>query len=386
VEELGAFVPGPPVWVEGSDDGPLAGLTLTVKDVVDVADAVTGGGNPRWAQTHSPAPAHAAAVRLLLDAGMSVVGKSVCGELAYTLSGRNAHFGTPVNAAAPDRDPGGSTSGGASAVAGRAADLCVGTDCLGSTRIPASYCGLFGFRPTHGGVDASGAMPLAQDFDTVGLLARDAATLMVAGQVLVGSSDSWRPGRVVIGDDAFAAVGPATTAALEDSVAAVVAGIGEAVRSRLTPEDLGLDDCAGAFRDVQGHQAWQNYGGWIRSERPEFGPDVAERFAYAATVGDEQAEAGRRVQGRVRDHLTRLLGDDAVVVVPAAAGPPPPRQATAAEVQEARVGAARVSCLASLAGLPAVVIPAASHDGLPVGLSLIGPAGTDAGLLGLLEW
>ena len=385
MEELGAFVPGPAVRIEGSGHGPLSGLALTVKDVIDVAGATTGGGNPQWALTHSPAPAHAAAVQRLLDAGASVVGKSVCAELAFSLSGRNVHYGMPSNPAAPDRDPGGSTSGGASAVAGGAADLCIGTDTLGSIRVPASYCGLFGLRPTHGGIDATGAMPLAQEFDTVGLLARDATTLGEGGRVLVGASDGWHPRRVLVGDDAFAAVGPATTAALAAAVDAAIALLGEAVHQPLVPDDLGLDDCAAAFRDVQAHRAWHNYGTWIRSERPELGPDVADRFAYAASVGDDQAEAGRRVQRRVRDHLSRLLGDDAVALVPAAAGPAPLREASAEEVQVARVGAARVSCLASLAGLPAVVIPAAPGRALPVGLSIIGPAGTDPALLELLE-
>ncbi len=188
-DPLGALVPG---WQPSGDaeneDGPLAGLSVVVKDVIDVAGAVTGGGNPDWADAHQPARQNAAAVTALTAAGASLVAKGQCAELAFSLSGDNIHFGMPSNPAAPDRDPGGSTSGPASAVAGGLCDVGLGTDTLGSIRVPASYCGAYGFRPTHGRIPTDGVMPLAQRFDTVGLLASEPDRLRSAAEVLLGET------------------------------------------------------------------------------------------------------------------------------------------------------------------------------------------------------
>src|SRR5690606_37246293 len=166
--------------------GPLAGLRLAVKDLFDVAGMPTGAGNPRWLETHEAPDADAEAVARLRAAGASLVGKTITDELAWSLNGSNAHYGTPDNPAAPGRLPGGSSSGSASAVASGLADIGLGTDTGGSIRVPASYCGLFGLRPTHGRVPLEGAVPLAASFDTAGVFTRDAATLRKASETLLG--------------------------------------------------------------------------------------------------------------------------------------------------------------------------------------------------------
>ena len=210
-DPLGALVPDwDPTGTTADGSGPLAGLSVVVKDVIDVAGSVTGGGNPDWAAAHDPAPEHAAAVATLLGAGASLSGKGQCAELAFSLSGDNVHFGMPRNPAAADRDPGGSTSGPASAAAGGICDLGLGTDTLGSVRVPASYCGLYGFRPTHGRIRVDGVMPLAQSFDTVGLLASDPVGLRRRAGVLLGdSADKARPpSRLLLSPVLFAVAEP----------------------------------------------------------------------------------------------------------------------------------------------------------------------------------
>ena len=163
--------------------------------MIDVGGIVTGAGNPDWAAAHEPAAADAAAIAMLKGAGATVLAKGRCAELAFSLSGDNAHYGMPRNPAADDRDPGGSTSGPAAAVAGGLCDLGLGTDTLGSVRVPASYCGVYGYRPTHGAIPAAGVLPLAQRFDTVGLLARDPALLRRAAEILLGGDDDANPRR-----------------------------------------------------------------------------------------------------------------------------------------------------------------------------------------------
>ena len=130
----------------------------------------------------------ARAITCLVEAGASLEGKVHTDELAYSLNGENHFYGTPLNPRAPDRVPGGSSSGSASAVASGACDFALGTDTGGSVRVPASYCGLFGIRPSHGRIPLDGCMPLAPSFDTVGWFARDARLLERVGAVLLSIS------------------------------------------------------------------------------------------------------------------------------------------------------------------------------------------------------
>lgn len=160
--------------VAGSGSGPLHGVRLAVKDVHAVAGHRLGAGNPAWLAEAEPQRAHSWAVGALLAAGADVTGIARTDEFAYSLNGTNAHYGTPPNPAAPGRVPGGSSGGPAAAVALGQADAGLGSDTAGSIRVPASYCGLHGLRPTHGAVPATGMLPLAPSFDTVAWLARDA--------------------------------------------------------------------------------------------------------------------------------------------------------------------------------------------------------------------
>ena len=134
--------------------GPLAGLTVVIKDMYDIAGERTGGGNPDWLAAQQPATKNAAVVQKLLDAGATITGKTICDEFFYSVAGVNAHYGTPVNPRAPDRLPGGSSSGSASAAASDACDFAIGSDTGGSIRVPSSFCGLYGIRTTHGRVES----------------------------------------------------------------------------------------------------------------------------------------------------------------------------------------------------------------------------------------
>ncbi len=159
IAQSGTFVDNFSLAATG--EGPLSGLTFVVKDIIDVAGHRTGCGNPTWLATHPPATVHAVCVEQLLAAGGRAVGKTISDEIAFSLLGENHFYGTPLNPAAPDRIPGGSSSGSASAVACGLADFALGTDTGGSVRVPASNCGLWGLRPSHGFVSVAGVMPFA---------------------------------------------------------------------------------------------------------------------------------------------------------------------------------------------------------------------------------
>jgi len=187
-DDINAFVPGPRVHIEGRPDGPLSGLTFAAKDLFDVAGHPTGGGNPDWARANPIPTRHAWAVQRLLDAGATLIGKTITDEVSLGIVGENAFYGTPINSRAPDRVPGGSSSGSAAAVAAGLCDTALGTDTGGSVRVPASFCGLYGIRPTHGRLDISGMMQQAPSSDTTGWFARDAAAFARVSSVMLGEA------------------------------------------------------------------------------------------------------------------------------------------------------------------------------------------------------
>ena len=364
--------------VSGVPGGPLSGTTVAVKDLFAVRGHRVGAGNPTWLAGAAAADAHAAAVTALLDAGADVAGIARTDEFAYSLAGTNAHYGTPPNPAAPDRIPGGSSSGPAAAVATGQVDVGLATDTAGSIRVPASYCGLFGLRTTHGAVCRAGMLPLAPSFDTVGWLTRDATTLhRVTTTLLPGARRGPLRHGVVV--PAFLdAVDPGVATAFD----AAVAGLDlDDVRSvDLTPEAL-AGWCA-AFRTVQGREAWAADGAWVTAHPGALGPDVAARFATAATVTDDETAAARTVLARARAELRGLLADGVALLLPATSSPAPSRDVAPGDpaLEAARAATLGLTCLASLAGAPAVSVPLLTVDGAPVGVSAVASPGADLDL------
>ena len=348
----------------------------------DIAGERTGGGNPAWLADQAPAATHAAAVRRLLDAGADIIGKTVCDEFFFSIAGVNAHYGTPVNARAPGRLPGGSSSGSAAAVGAGACDIALGSDTGGSVRVPASLNGLYGIRTTHGRVDDTGAMAMAPSFDTIGGFAAGPGLLAKLGAVLLdGGGDRTRLRRLMLATDAFAQA----DAAVQDALRAFLAARGRgSLRARgCRGRARRIESWRAAFRTIQGREIWAIYGDWIERRKPALGPGIAERMAYAATVTASDAQSARLVAQQVRDHLRRLISAGTVLVLPTVPSIAPRITASAEELDSFRSRAMALTCIAGLGGLPQVSLPAALVDFCPAGLSLIGAAGADETLLDL---
>ncbi len=364
----------------GAQDGPLAGLTFGAKDLYDVAGRVAGCGNPEWKRTHDPATAHAPAVQALLDAGATCVGMTHTDELAYSLMGVNAHYGTPRNTADPRRVPGGSSSGSAAAVAAGLVDFALGSDTGGSVRLPASFCGIWGLRTTFGAVSLEGAMPFTHGFDTAGWFARDGATMdRVARAYGLGQGTPAR--HLLLPVDIWARADAATIAAVAPGLARLEAAMGPATPLRLSPE--GLDAWRETFRICQAHEIWQVHGDWIRRNDPDFGPGIRDRFEIASTIGDAEAAGAQAEKARIAAHIRGALPEGCVMVLPTGPGPAPFLTDPEEALNSFRMAAFEMLCVAGLSGLPQLSVPAGTVESGPVGLSLIGGAGQDRALIAL---
>ncbi len=381
-DKLGAFCRHTHVEMKGAAQGPLAGLTCAVKDIYDVAGHKTGFGSPDWLRTHEPAARTAPAVQMLLDAGAHLVGKAHTEEMAWSLTGENAHYGTPVNVNAPGRIPGGSSSGSAAAVAAGVVDFAIGSDTGGSVRLPASYCGILGMRPTHGRISLDGVCALAPSFDTCGWFARDAAIFERVGRVLLGDAAPARaPGRLLVAQDAFAYADAAAVAALAPALDKVAALVGAS--QNVTVGDEPLTQWMDYFRFPQGAEAWECHREWVTREKPQFGPAVGPRFAWAATVAPQDVARARARREEITQRMDELLRGDAVLALPSAPGIALPRSSPPQDVDGMRARALPMLCIAGLARLPQVSLPLATLEGCPLGLSLIAARGRDIMLLGL---
>jgi Asp-tRNA(Asn)/Glu-tRNA(Gln) amidotransferase A subunit family amidase len=364
--------------VHGAPDGPLAGVRVAVKDLFAVDGHVVGAGNPTWERSAPVSTRSARAVQVLLDAGAVVTGIARTDEFAYALAGRNAHFGASPNGADPMRIGGGSTSGSASAVALGQADLSLGTDTAGSLRVPSSYQGLWGLRTTHDVVPRDGVLPLAQSFDTVGWIARSPSVLAAAAAISI-------PGPCVGVDDDEFLVSDAVLAAAQPDTRIVFDAWARASGRTLRRIELpDLDDLAETLRIVQAAEAWRNDGAWVQAHPGALGADVASRFAAAAMVTAEAEATARERLVELRSRVREAIGGG-VLCLPTVPGPAPLCTASDETVQRTRADTLRMTAVAGVGGLPAVSAPLLRVDGAPVGVCLVGPAGSDRAVVAVAE-
>ena len=380
-DTVGAFVPGPLLEQAPLGTGRLSGLSFAVKDLYDVAGAVTTYGNPDWARTHPPAVATAPAVLALLQAGARLAGKTKTQELAYGLTGENVWHGTPVNPRARDRFPGGSSCGSAAAVAAGLVDFALGSDTGGSVRIPASYCGLFGIRPTHGAISLAGACPLAPSLDTCGWFTRSASLLAGVGEVLLPGGPHGADGPLLRPEEPWVNAQPEIAEVLRPALEKLEQLRGRAIGIRVVPE--GVDSVFDHFRTVQAEEAWATLGPWVDAIQPRFGPGVGERFAAAKATDPAIAAPGRAFRRALQARIRPLLAGGAVMVYPTSPCTAPLLTASLQEQDIVRQATIGVTAIASLCGLPEVTLPAGSANGAPVGLSLVAGVGHDRALLAL---
>ena len=380
-----AFLPYPDAPVPHASTGALAGLSFAAKDLFDVAGYPTGGGQPFVLAMSGIKTKTAPVVQQLLDAGARFVGKTVTDELAFSMNGNNAHFGAPINGAAPERISGGSSSGSASAVSNNLCDFAIGSDTGGSVRAPANHCGLYGIRPTHGRISLEGVLDLSPSLDTCGYFARDVETFARVSNVLLGSDSTALPNKIRLlkPTDIWALLDADVTAAQTGPLSRVETALGRAQATTVVLDDI--DTMYWNFRYIQGREAWVVNGPLIERFCPPLGPGIAERFDWSRQVTDEQFASASAYRERFKKHLADLLGADGVLVLPTMADIAPLRTDGGEKMESYRNRSIQMLCMAGLSGFPQISMPLGQRLGAPLGLSLLGPAGSDASLVQLAQ-
>ncbi|XP_043726262.1 amidase 1-like [Telopea speciosissima] len=404
------FVLSPPS-TDSTQQLPLNGLTFAIKDIFDVEGYVTGNGNPDWARTHLPAVSTATAVLAILNAGATCVGKTVMDEMALSLFGENTYYGTPVNPCAPDRIPGGSSSGSAVVVAAKLVDFSLGTDTGGSVRAPAAFCGIYGFRPSHAIVPTSGVIPLAQSFDTIGWFARDPVILNQVGRVLqqLPNVEMVQPSHVIVADDCFRLLSipsDRVTQVLLKSIEKLFGGqiirhtnLGDYIKDKVPSLkqfmgegndqlESNIPSLVAMSRARSMHVRYEfkiNHEEWISSVKPDFGPYISEQVQECLMATSENIDNFHTVRNELRAALNDLLEEFGILAIPTVPGPPLKLQTENVTVENFGARAFSLLSIASVSGFCQVNIPLGMYDNLPVAVSLLAKHGADGFLLNLVE-
>ena len=381
-DPLHAFVRDNHIALNGSKKGPLKDLVFAIKDVFMVRGSTYGNGHPKWLETNAPDAYTASSVIKLLDHGADMVGKTVCDELCYSISGENWHYGAPLNPHDLRRLTGGSSSGSCAATAGGLVDFATGSDCLGSVRVPAAYNGLLGMRPTLKRVKNDGEAPYSESMDVLGYVASDPDVFKRVSGVLLGEDTEQTPfKRVYIAKDCFEAMDEDVNETLKPALDHVKKTLGDSDETIVAKE--GLDAWVETFRTIQGFEVWDSYGGWVRKHRPQLSPGPKERLEKAKTIDRYAYEKAQKKREEYIQSLRESLPKDAVLALPTASSVAPLRTESLDTINRHRSQSSKLLCISPLTKTPQVTIPLVKQHRVPLGLTLIANEGTDMQLANL---
>lgn len=380
LDPLQAFVRENHIALNGLENGPLASYVFAAKDVFKIKGSTMGNGHPDYLRNREPDEITATAIDLLLENGADLVGKTVCDELCYSISGENYHYGSPLNPHDIRRLAGGSSSGSCVATAGGLVDFAIGSDCLGSVRVPASYNGLIGLRPTYERVDNTGEAEYCESMDVLGYVAKETDVFQKVSQVLLGEDEfSTEFSKLFIPDDLFEAVNEDVQEALNPALNKISDKVTSVEHITLAEE--GLDAWVETFQTVQGYEIWESYGGFVRKYKPYISPGPKSRLEFASTITLQQYTEAKEQMERIRERLVEVLPEDTLLVMPTASSVAPLKSSPQEEINAYRAQSSKLLCVSPLTGVPSLQLPMATQHNVPLGISLLSAHHTDRALV-----
>lgn len=379
-DPLQAFVRDNHIALEGSKEGNLKDYVFAAKDVFMIKGSTVGNGHPDWLKNNGPDPFTSSAITKLLNEGADLVGKTICDELCYSISGENWHYGSPINPNDVRRFTGGSSSGSGAATAGGLVDFALGSDCLGSVRMPATYNGLFGIRPTYQRIANDGEAPYCISMDVLGYVANDPDVFTKVSEVLLGEDTKKTTfNSLYVAQDCFNTVDSDVKEALMPAVEFIKTYLNDSKDVVVAPE--GLDSWVDSFKHVQGYEVWESYGGFVNKYSPRLSRGPKERLEWASTITLNQYRKGLAEKKVIENYFDTFLPKDAILVLPTGANIAPLRTASLEDINRERLQSSSLLCVSPLTGTPQITVPLIKHHGVPLGLTLIGPKGTDMELV-----
>ncbi|TCC63209.1 amidase [Kribbella pittospori] len=361
----------------GIDLGPLHGIPVAVKDLIDMAGLPTTCGSAT--SSGAAAQADAEVVRRLRDAGAVIIGKTTLHEFAYGATGDRSVHGASRNPTDPSRMSGGSSGGSAVAVAAGMVPLALGTDTAGSVRVPAALCGVVGLKPAYDAIPSTGVYPLAPTLDHVGLFGATAEDVLIGYDALSDrpllprNGERLSIGWILPGD--LAITDPRIDELTLDLVTRAPFSLATV---RGFPKDQDLFE---VFSTLQGREAFQVHQDHLDDDRDHIDPEVVARLYRGKDISAAQyaeADEARREFRATVDELLTAYDVLALPTVPTVAPPLGDRRITVAGADlEVRAALLSLTSPWNLAGVPAISVPAGHLDGLPVAVQLVTAPGNE---------
>lgn len=381
-DPLQSFVRDNHVAISGKSSGILSHYVFSAKDVFRIKGSTWGNGHPDWLRYSRPDEYTATGVQVLLDNGADLVGKTICDELCYSISGENWNYGSPLNPHDIRRYTGGSSSGTCASVAGGLVDFSIGSDCLGSVRVPASYNGLLGIRPTYNRIDTTGEAPYCESMDVLGFVAKESNIFQDVAKVLLREDNqTYQFQKIIIASDCFNVIDRDILAHLDDAIEYIKVNFNEIIQKDISPE--GLDSWVDTFQIVQGYEVWESYGGFVNKYQPKLSPGPKQRLKKASQISRKEYDEALIEKKKIEEYVEKLVSDDTIIILPTASSIAPLKSTSQEEINHYRAQSSKLLSISPLSGTPQITIPLSKQEGVPLGISIIGPKGSDRAMVDL---
>ena len=361
--------------------GLLSNLNFVLKDMCDVKNLKTSCGNPDFFKKCDFANDYAPFLKDLLNEGPVLKGITVCDEFFYSLIGENGHYGTPTNLNAPSCVPGGSSSGSAAALTTDLYDFSIGSDTGGSVRIPASFCGLIGIRPTHNRINTKGVYPMAPSFDTVGWFANNPEIFQKVGNVLLNNIERSNVNfkQYVVAEDLLELCDAEVQNNFNNYINVNIPNIN---KTRLSTNTKAI--IADNFRILQGAEVKENIIPWIEKNKPNISPEIRSRIDMASKITDIEVNRALIFRKTLIDEIKKSLPEGTIAVFPTSPFSAPKSGQDDESLGSFRKRLMELTSIAGMTSRPQITIPRLKDKSGPVGISLLGWKYSDEILLNKL--
>ena len=349
--------------------GTLKNLNFLVKDMCKVKDHRTSCGNPDFYQKCIPANDYAPFLKEILEAGATLKGITICDEFFYSLIGENSHYGTPANLNAPGCVPGGSSSGSAAALTTNLYDFSIGSDTGGSVRVPASFCGLFGIRPTHNRINTEDVYPMAPSFDTLGWFAKDIDIFKNVGSVLLNSNEKTEFSfkEFVIAEDILELASPEIIKLFNNYINDKFPEIKKIRLSKHNKEEI-----ADNFRILQGGEIKENIIPWILENKPKISPEINNRIEMAMKITTDEINKAQKFREKLKLEIDKSLPKEIIALFPTTPFSSLKCGQSDKQLASYRKKLMEFTSIAGMTSRPQISMPKFKDNTGPIGISLLG--------------
>ena len=357
-----------------SNSGYLSGMTFLCKDMCDIKGFKSSCGNPDFYKHSIEALDYAPFLKKIMNEGAILKGITICDEFFYSIIGENKHYGTPINKNAPNCVPGGSSSGSAAALTNHDFDFTIGTDTGGSVRVPASFCGVYGFRPTHGRIDLNKVYPMAESFDTLGWFSNNTSNMLKLGKLFFNNFKETKieQKNILFPIDIVDGLDQDIKSQIYNYCEYKFKNLKKVQLSRYKKYELA--DC---FKVIQGYEIKLNILPWIKKYSPKISNEINSRFKMVENITKNMYDNAKNMRKEFISELDNNLPFDSFLIFPTTPFSAPIKGQSNQDLTELRKKVMEFTCIGGLSSRPQISIPKFKGSTGPIGLSVLGNKNAD---------